>query len=94
MNMTHFSGRSSQTLPNSTEENSPVAPLHYKSHPSGIEAIEITQHEDFLIGNVFKYLLRRKFKGQELTDVRKALWYLQKEEERLTKEQGDGKAKS
>ena len=94
MNMTHYSGRYSQTSPDNTEANSPVAPLHYKSHPSGIEAIEITQHEDFLIGNVFKYLLRRKFKGQELTDVRKALWYLKKEEERLTKEQGDGEAKS
>ncbi|MGW5532502.1 hypothetical protein ACWESE_36995, partial [Streptomyces xanthochromogenes] len=27
-------------------------PSHYTSHPSGIEAIEITRHHDFLTGNV------------------------------------------
>jgi hypothetical protein len=93
MNMTNFSGQSLPTLRKSTGASDPVAPSHYKSHPSGIEAIEITQYEDFLIGNVFKYLLRRKFKGQELTDVRKALWYLTKEEQRLSEQEGKNESK-
>ena len=58
-------------------------PTHYKSHPSGVEAIQITEHENFCIGSVFKYLLRRKYKGKELQDLKKARWYLDKEIERL-----------
>ncbi len=58
-------------------------PEHYKSHPSGVEAIQITEHENFCIGSVFKYLLRRKYKGKELQDLKKARWYLDKEIERL-----------
>ena len=38
-------------------------PDHYKSHPSGIEAIQITEHENFCIGSVYKYLLRTQRKG-------------------------------
>jgi len=38
-------------------------------------------------------LLRRKFKGQELTDVRKALWYLTKEEQRLSEQEGKNESK-
>ena len=58
-------------------------PDHYKSHPSGIEAIQITEHENFCIGSVFKYLLRRKYKGKELQDLKKARWFLDREIERL-----------
>ena len=58
-------------------------PEHYLSHPSGVEAIQITEHENFCIGSVFKYLLRRKYKGKELQDLKKARWYLDKEIERL-----------
>ena len=58
-------------------------PEHYKSHPSGIEAIQITEHENFCIGSVFKYLLRRKYKGKELQDLKKARWFLDREIERL-----------
>ena len=54
-------------------------PVHYTSHPSGIEAIQITAFEGFLIGNCLKYILRRKFKGEELQDLLKARWYLDKE---------------
>lgn len=58
-------------------------PAHYTSHPSGIEAIEITQHESFLIGNVLKYVLRAPYKGNELQDLQKAQWYLAKRIEQL-----------
>ncbi|MFE3579117.1 DUF3310 domain-containing protein [Streptomyces vinaceus] len=51
-------------------------PSHYTSHPSGIEAIELTRHHDFLTGNVLKYLLRAPYKGSEVQDLKKAAQYL------------------
>jgi len=59
---------------------------HYKSHPSGIEAIEITQYESFLRGNILKYVLRAPYKGTELEDLEKAAEYLQWEIERVEEE--------
>jgi len=59
---------------------------HYKSHPSGIEAIEITQYESFLRGNILKYVLRAPYKGDELADLEKAAEYLQWEIERVKEE--------
>lgn len=53
-------------------------PKHYNSHPSGVECIDITQHLPFCEGNAFKYIFRRKDKGNELQDCKKALWYLNK----------------
>ena len=60
---------------------------HYKSHPSGIEAIEITQYESFLRGNILKYVLRAPYKGDELADLEKAAEYLQWEIERVKEDQ-------
>lgn len=63
--------------------NSVNHPKHYTSHPSGIEVIQITKHENFCCGNAIKYILRRKLKGNEIEDLRKAVWYLQTEIESL-----------
>lgn len=60
---------------------------HYKSHPSGIEAIEITQYESFLRGNILKYIMRAPYKGTELEDLEKAAEYLQWEIERVKEDQ-------
>ena len=60
---------------------------HYKSHPSGIEAIELTQYESFLRGNILKYVLRAPYKGDELADLEKAAEYLQWEIERVKEQQ-------
>lgn len=60
---------------------------HYKSHPSGIEAIEITQYESFLRGNIIKYIMRAPYKGTELEDLEKAQEYLTWEIERVKEEQ-------
>lgn len=54
-------------------------PSHYVSHPSGIEVIEITKHENFLIGNAIKYIMRHKLKGTPVDDLKKAIWYLNKQ---------------
>ena len=53
-------------------------PPHYNSHPSGVEAIEITEHLDFCSGNAIKYIWRagEKNKDKEIQDLRKAVWYL------------------
>lgn len=53
-------------------------PSHYTAHPSGVECITITEHMSFLLGNVMKYVWRADLKnGTE--DLRKALWYLNRE---------------
>jgi hypothetical protein len=51
-------------------------PAHYRSHPSGIEAIEITRHMRFNDGNAIKYTMRADHKGRPIQDRKKAIWYL------------------
>ena len=60
-------------------------PPHYTSHPSGIEAIQVTQHMGFCLGNAMKYLWRagKKDPAAEITDLRKAIWYIEREILRL-----------
>lgn len=58
-------------------EHDPVDhPKHYTSHPSGIEPIEITRYEDFLTGNVIKYVMRHRYKNRPVEDLKKARFYL------------------
>ena len=58
-------------------------PAHYLSHPSGIETIDITEHMNFCLGNVIKYVMRAEHKGQTLEDLKKARWYLDREIQKL-----------
>lgn len=66
-------------------------PLHYASHPSGIECIQITEHYNFCVGNALKYLWRAGLKAEEgktaaekqIEDLRKAAWYIEREIKRL-----------
>lgn len=58
-------------------------PSHYTSHPSGIEAITLCEHENFCLGNALKYLLRCGKKGDAVQDLRKAIWYIEREINRL-----------
>ena len=53
-------------------------PSHYNM---GIEAIDYIESHDmnFNIGNVIKYVTRAKHKNNELEDLKKSLWYLQRE---------------
>lgn len=60
-------------------------PPHYKSHPSGIECIEITEHMNFCLGSAVKYLWRADHKEDPIQDLQKAMWYIQREIERRTK---------
>jgi hypothetical protein len=54
-------------------------PSHYVSHPSGIECIQITEHMGFNLGNAIKYVWRADLKGNSLEDLRKAIWYIDRE---------------
>ena len=53
-------------------------PKHYTNHPSGIECIQITEHMSFLMGNAMKYLWRADLKNG-VEDLKKAVWYIQRE---------------
>jgi|TARA_B110000977_G_C10747088_1_gene365290 hypothetical protein len=58
-------------------------PPHYTAHPSGVEAIEITRHMNFNLGNAMKYIWRADLKGNATQDLEKALFYIQDEISRL-----------
>ena len=65
-------------------------PNHYNQ--GGIEAIKVINAYKlgFYDGNIITYILRAKFKGHELEDLKKAKWYLDryiqlKEEETVKK---------
>lgn len=62
-----------------TEEDVVSHPKHYTSHPSGIECIEITEHMGFCLGNAFKYITRLGLKDDIAQDLRKAVWYIDRE---------------
>ena len=59
-------------------------PVHYTSHPSGVEAIDITRHMNFNLGNAVKYIWRAGLKGDNIEDLQKARFYISDELERLS----------
>lgn len=64
--------------------NDPVNhPSHYTWHPSGVEVIQITEHMNFCLGNAIKYILRSEHKKDQIQDLEKAVWYINREIERL-----------
>jgi len=54
-------------------------PAHYKSHPSGVECIQITEHMGFNLGNAIKYIWRCDLKKDAIEDLRKARFYIDRE---------------
>jgi hypothetical protein len=54
-------------------------PEHYNAHPSGVEAIEITEHMNFCLGNAVKYIWRADLKNDAIEDLKKAAWYIARE---------------
>ena len=70
-------------------DNDPINPNHYRSHPSGIECIQITRHMSFNVGNAIKYLWRHDLTLDKsaVEDLKKAIWYIQNEIDRI----GDSK---
>jgi Protein of unknwon function (DUF3310)/NifU-like N terminal domain len=60
-------------------------PKHYGSHPSGIECITVVEHMGFNLGNAIKYIWRADEKGNAIEDLKKALWYVQREIDKRSK---------
>ena len=58
-------------------------PAHYTQHPSGVECIQITEHMTFNLGNALKYIWRSNNKGNPIEDLRKAVWYIEREIQRV-----------
>lgn len=58
-------------------------PAHYNGNPSGVECIDVVEHMPFNVGNAVKYLWRAGLKGDALEDLRKSIWYIEREIARL-----------
>jgi hypothetical protein len=60
-------------------------PSHYSANPSGIECIDVAEHMNFCRGAAMKYIWRagQKDPAKEIEDLRKAIWYLQREIDRI-----------
>jgi hypothetical protein len=61
-------------------------PRHYTKHPSGVECIQITEHMGFNLGNAMKYIWRADLKGNQVEDLKKAVWYINREIQRINNE--------
>ena len=61
-------------------------PEHYNK--GSIEAINIIEgwNLNFSVGNVIKYMLRAPHKGDEINDLEKAKWYLDRHLENIKKQ--------
>lgn len=54
----------------------PINPAHYRSHPSGVECIEVIEALPYNVGAAIKYLWRAGLKTADpLEDLKKALWH-------------------
>lgn len=64
-----------------------INPDHYKSHTSGVECIQVTEHMTFNLGNAIKYIWRNGLKSTETCDddLKKAIWYIERELKRIKK---------
>lgn len=61
----------------------PINPDHYRSHPSGVECITVTESMTFCLGNAVKYIWRAGEKGDAIEDLTKARWYVDREIARI-----------
>lgn len=52
-------------------------PDHYKLGAIRVEPIVVCSRMSFCLGNFVKYVCRAPHKGNELEDLKKALWYIE-----------------
>lgn len=67
------------------ERNAAVNPAHYKWHPRA-ESVDVAEFFNFNLGNAIKYIWRSGgpvTKGEIETDLLKAIWYIQREIQRV-----------
>jgi hypothetical protein len=61
-------------------------PPHYTWHPAGVEAVTVCEAFSYNLGNAIAYIWRSGgsvTKGEIETDLNKAVWYIQRELERI-----------
>ena len=60
------------------------SPAHYTAY-EGVEVIQLTEQMNFNRGNAVKYIARAGLKSYdtEILDLKKALWYIQREINRM-----------
>lgn len=77
--------------------NDPVNhPSHYTSSPAKcskcrhpIECIDVVEHMGFSLGNCIKYIWRAGLKGSVVEDLKKSIWYIEREIQRRANESRD-----
>jgi hypothetical protein len=61
----------------------------YVDHPShynqikGVECIDVAEQMNFNLGSALKYIWRCEDKWDKVEDLRKAIWYLEREIQRI-----------
>lgn len=60
-------------------------PSHYEYRRGGVTAVDVTETFNFNLGNAVKYIWRAGSKPGESAedDLKKAIWYLERELDRL-----------
>ena len=63
----------------------PINPAHYQGFTGGAQVIDIVENLPYNAGNAIKYLARagRKDPTKHVEDLKKALWYVQRELDRI-----------
>jgi hypothetical protein len=62
-----------------SDPNTVNHPPHYTTHASGVECIQIAECMGFNLGNALKYIWRCDLKKDAIEDLKKAVWYIERE---------------
>jgi hypothetical protein len=55
-----------------------INPPHYKQLKD-VDSIRLMEQFNFCLGNAIKYIVRCDHKGEKETDLKKAIWFLERE---------------
>lgn len=92
--MQRSAGTTTRALPTNRvplADHDQIRPAHYRA--GAAEVIDLVEHLPFNRGNAIKYLARAGLKPEadELVDLEKAAWYVQREIERIKRLRNDVK---
>ncbi len=81
-----INNRHLEACPHFKPVNDPVNnPAHYTSHPSGVECIDIVEWLPHNRAAAIGYIWRCGQKDDPIQDLRKAIWFLEREIKRIPK---------
>ena len=61
------------------KEEDAINPSHYKSHPSGVQCIDISKHLSGCLAQAFQYVWRCGQKDDPIQELDKAIWFIKAE---------------